>query len=456
MISPAEIAVRIPRLKCARFLYGLLFASLIANAAEMTAPNQAMSGDAVTTRHQHDVSLPATSSDTPLTMQDAIRLALTDQPMLAARQASIDAAEQQAISASQLPDPKLTAGVKDLPVDTSSAYSVRDDNFTMFTVGLIQDFPRGDKLRLKGLRKHLEADMDRFGMDNDKRAITRETALAWLDVSEAEQALALTRKMGAESGLQIKSLESAYQNGRASQADWLAAKVEAGLVNDKVADWQHRGERMRAGLSRWIGDEAQRPLVEDLSTLSPMPTLPALIAAVDQHPSVSSLKKQIEVSDADIGLAKQAYKSDFSVEGYFGYRPAYADFAGVQVTMDLPFFGANRQDRELSAALRLSDAAQDHKADLLRDLHSQVTQNYIDWHHARERAETFDSEIIPDAQRRVDAARSAYASGRGSFDAVISARRGLLDTELQRLALVVESARAQVRVQYFSAQGAIQ
>jgi cobalt-zinc-cadmium efflux system outer membrane protein len=442
----------------AQLASGLLFASAIANAAETTLPSPARSAsiEADTMRHQHDLVSSAADSGAPLTMQDVIRLALTNQPMLAARQASIDAAEQQAISAAQLPDPKLIAGVKDLPVDTSSAYSVRDDNFTMFSVGLAQDFPRADKLRLKGQRKHLEADMDRFGLANEQRVIAREAALAWLDIYEAEQALVLTRRLGAESVLQIKSLENAYQNGHASQADWLAAKVEAGLVADKEADWQHHGERMRAGLSRWIGGDARRPLADDLSAVPPPPPLPALIAAVDRHPAVSGLQKQIEVSDTDVGLAKQAYKSDFSIEGYFGYRPAYADFAGVQVTMDLPFFGANRQDRELSAALRQSDAAQDRKADLLRDLHSQVIQNYIDWHHARERAEAFDNGIIPDAQRRVAAARSAYGAGRGNFDAVISAKRSLLDTQLQRLALAVESTRAQVRVEYFAAQGALQ
>ena len=48
-------------------------------------------------------------------------------------------------------------------------------------------------------------------------------------------------------------------------------------------------------------------------------------------------------------------------------------------------------------------------------------------------------------------ARGAYQAGRGSFDTVLLARRGLLDVRLQRLALAVESARAQVRLDYWSA-----
>jgi outer membrane protein TolC len=75
----------------------------------------------------------------------------------------------------------------------------------------------------------------------------------------------------------------------------------------------------------------------------------------------------------------------------------------------------------------------------------------VDRRHYQERVDDFDASIIPDAQHRVDAARGAYQSGRGSFDAVLLARRSLLDVQLQRLALAVESARAQVRLDYWSA-----
>jgi outer membrane protein TolC len=83
-------------------------------------------------------------------------------------------------------------------------------------------------------------------------------------------------------------------------------------------------------------------------------------------------------------------------------------------------------------------------------MHARVSQHYLDWHHYRERVGEFDTAIIPNAMRRIEEARGAYQAGRGSFDAVLLARRGLLDIQLQRLALAVEAARAQVRLQYFA------
>ena len=386
-----------------------------------------------------------------LSLEEASGLSLVDQPILSGREAVINADERQAVAAAQLPDPKLSSGLKELPIDTGEAFSVRRDNFTEFTVGLSQEFPRADKRRLKGERKRLEADTERAALNNDRRALRRDAALAWLDVYEAEQGLALARQLTSEAALQVQSLEKDYGNGKASQADWQAAKVEAGLVEDKEHDWLHRSLRLRAELARWIGEAAQRPLANDLSLPAVPGTLPELLAAVDHHPVIDGLNKQIETSAADVELARQAYKPDFSVEGYLAYRPGFSDFVGIQFTIDLPFFTKNRQDPELAAAYQRSHASADRKEDLLRELHARVNQVYLDWRHFRERVDQFDTAIIPNATRRIEDARGAYAAGRGNFDVVLLARRSLLDIQLQRLALAVEAARAQVRLQYFAA-----
>src|SRR6267378_742463 len=404
-----------PRASCSLLLVFIAMASQAASLdAQLGAPHHAA-------ERTTDDARPVLSLD------EAVQLSLIDQPILTAREAVINANERQAIAAAQLPDPKLSGGLKELPVDTSEAFSVRRDNFTEFTVGLSQDLPRANKRRLKGERKRLEADTERAALDNDRRALCRDASLAWLDVYEAEQGLTLARQLTSEAALQVQSLEKDYGNGKASQADWEAAKVDASLVADKEHDWLHRSLRTRAALARWIGNDAQRPLASDLSLPAVPGTLPELMAAVDHHPVIDGLDKQIETSTTDIALARQAYKPDVSVEGYLAYRPGFSDFVGIQFTIDLPYFTKDRQDPELAAAFHRSHASEDRKQDMLRELHAQVSQNYLDWRHFGERVAQFDTTIIPNAARRIEGARSAYQAGRGSFDAVLLARRGLLD-----------------------------
>ncbi len=176
-----------------------------------------------------------------------------------------------------------------------------------------------------------------------------------------------------------------------------------------------------------------------------------MIAGADHHPVIGNLNKQIEASATEVALARQSYKPDYSVEVYYAYRRDFADFVGIQFKVGLPYFTKNRQDRGVAAALEQSRASEDRKRDLLRELRTQISQDYVDRRHYEERVAAFDESIIPDAQHRVDAARSAYQSGRGSFDAVLLARRSLLDVQLQRLAIAVEAARAQARLDYWSA-----
>jgi outer membrane protein TolC len=389
--------------------------------------------------------------DLALTMEEAARLAAVDQPLLTGREAKIQAEEQQAVAAAQLPDPKLSGGLKELPIDTPEAFSVRRDNFTEFTIGVSQEFPRANKRRLEGARKQLDADADRAALDNEQRMLRRDASIAWLDVYEAELGMKLAQRLADEAALQVQSLEKNYSNGKASQADWLAAKVDAGLAADKAHDWLHHVLRSRAGLARWIGDDAQRPIAPSLMQPGFTSTLPGLLAGADHHPVIGGLDKQIEASTTDIALARQSYKPDYSVEFYYAYRRDFADFVGIEFKVGLPYFTKDRQDRGLAAALQQSRASEDRKRDLLRELHAEVSQDYLDRRHFEERVAEFDASIIPDAQHRVEAARGAYQAGRGSFDAVLLSRRSLLDVQLQRLALAVESTRAQVRLDYWSA-----
>jgi outer membrane protein TolC len=440
-----EYNMRLPRSS----LWPQAFCSLL--VLSTATASHAASLPALPDAPHHAAERPTDDATPVLSLDEAVRLSLVNQPILSGHEAVINANERQAIAAAQLPDPKLSGGLKELPVDTNEAFSIRRDNFTEFTVGLSQDLPRRDKRRLKGERKQLDAETERAALNNDRRAIRRDASLAWLDVYEAEQGLILAQGLTAEAALQVQSLEKDYGNGKASQAEWSAAKVEAGLAQDKEHDWLHHVQRTRAGLARWIGDDAERPLAGALSLPAPPSALPELMAAVDHHPVIDGLDTQIAATATDIALARQAYKPDFSVEGYVAYRPGFSDFVGIQVSVGLPYFTKNRQDPELAAAFERSRASKDRRQDLLRELHARVSQDYLDWRHYRERVGEFDAAIIPNATRRIEDARGAYQAGRGSFDAVLSARRSLLDIQLQRLALAVEAARAQVRLQYFAA-----
>jgi len=187
-----------------------------------------------------------------------VRLAVNRQPLLEAQSAAVASAHQRAVADAQLPDPKLSFGVQDFPIDTRTAYSLRKDDFTMTTVELMQDFPRAQKRRLRGERGQREAEMTEQELEALRLSIPRDAALAWVDVWWPGRAMELARATAHDADLQAQAVEIAYRTGRATQADVLAARVDFQVVGDEVADWAQRAEQARNALSRWIGADADR------------------------------------------------------------------------------------------------------------------------------------------------------------------------------------------------------
>ncbi len=387
----------------------------------------------------------------PLGMEEAIDLALEHQPLLRAQTDAVSAARENAIAAAQLPDPKLSVGVQDLPVDTREAFSLSRDDFTMYKIGVMQDFPRAEKRRLRGERGELESEVAEQELAASRLSVRRDTALAWLEVWRAERAEELARAAARETDLQAQEVEIAYRTARATQAELLAARVDAQLAHDRIADLEQEADQARNALSRWIGaDAASRPLSADPPVSGSPPGIDELLARLRSHPLLNAAAKRSDVARSEVRLARADYKPDWSVEMYYANRPEFSDFVGVQFTMDLPIFTANRQDRGLAARLQEQDRAEQEREDLWRREEAQARQSLVNWRHLQERITRYDREILPHGAQRIEAARLAWQAGQGALGAVLDARRVDLENRMKRLDLIRDAAMNRVNLDYFA------
>ncbi|MGH8530760.1 MAG: TolC family protein [Nevskiales bacterium] len=395
----------------------------------------------------HDESAP---QGAPLTLEETAALAVTVTPALRAQAASVRAAAEDAVAAGQLPDPKLKAGVSELPVTTRDAFSLRRDSDTDIMLGIEQEIPRAAKRKLQTQRGQREAALAEVALAAESLQVQRTARLAWMDVymPMAQQRLLGEQVMEAEGELQAQDI--AYRAGRARQADLLAARVEFELLRDRVRSAQQMQAHARNQLTRWIGEAAWRPLPEQL----PGWPAPAAFALLRQrlavHPQLAVLGRETEVAQTDIALARQSYKPDWSVGLAYGYRPDFSDMLTVQVGMDLPLFTAKRQDRRLAANQARLEAVEARQEDLLRELEAQLRLNEHDWRQLQARLALYSSDILPQARARIEAARAAYAAGAGDFNSILIARRALLEVQMQQLELQVDAARHWLELDYLA------
>ncbi len=386
-----------------------------------------------------------------LTLDAARRIAVDHQPMLEAQALAIDVARQSAVAARQLPDPQLKGGVSDLTITGDHVGTLTRQNDTQFTVGIAQAFPRADKRRLRGERIDAEAGLAERQLRKDGLSIERDVGLAWLDVWKPLQALNLARASEREAQLQLDALRIAYRNGRSAQADVRAATVALELLRDQIAKLEQDGYHARGALSRWLGEAAYAPLPAGTPVFPEPPPLGAMLEALRRHPHVDVAAAEVEVAAADVALAKQAYRPDFSVEVGYGHRPAFSDYINLQVGIDLPVFTANRQDRGLAARQAELARAEALREDSWREHAAELRLNHWDWTLLGQRLSRYDDTILPEADARIEAARLAWAAGSGSLAAVLEARRAALDLRLSRLDLETDRSRHALALRYLGA-----
>lgn len=385
----------------------------------------------------------------PLTLPEAVQLALREQPGLVAGSATIRALRQEAVAEEQLPDPQLVGGVTQMPVSGDDAFSLRDDDFTALSVGLSQEFPRAAKRKLRAARVEQQATATEVALTGIEKRIRRDVGWAWLDVFGARTAATLIDDLAREGQRQRAVAGIDLAAGRGTQPDVLAAAVDLEVLADRGRAMRQRELAARASLGRWIGPAADRPLPDEPAALPEPAALDVLLAGLGEHPLLAEPAVTARMAATDLELAQVQAKPDWRVEVRYDHRLEFSDLVTFMVGVDLPMFTENRQDRRTAAAREKLQASHAQRDDALRDVTAAVTASWRNWQSGTERLRRYDDALLPESRKRVAAALAGYQSGQATLGALLDARRSLLESELMRLDLQLEVMRERLALQYF-------
>ena len=382
-----------------------------------------------------------------LEMNEAVSLALEQQPQLLAQSASVDAMRESAVAAGQLPDPKLRVGIANLPTDT---YKFSQEPMTQAIVGVSQTIPGGSKLELSTERSLREARQGEMMLAANRQRIARDSRLAWLDAYLPARSLDLVQKIREEYEQQIEWARITYTTGKLSQAEVLQLRAMLEYVKDREDAMRLNLARAQAALSRWIGKEAQRMPAGNLPS-EQTSDLAQMQSGLSAHPELRAMDSSLEVAQADVDLAREAYKPDWNVDFSYGARSRErADFVSLMVSVDLPLFTEKRQDKRLAARLAMAERTRQQLADRRAMLEAELQMAHANWRIAGERVRRFENEILPLAEQQVESVLNAYQATTQPFAKVLEARRSLLEAQLQTLQQRVALARAAAELKYFT------
>ncbi|MBC7699243.1 TolC family protein [Aquabacterium sp.] len=378
-----------------------------------------------------------------LDFDQALGLSQARSRQLAAQDHAVAAARDMAVAAGQRPDPTLTLGISNLPIDGPDRFSLGRDFMTMRSVGVMQEYTREDKRLARSRRFEREAQASEASRALALSNLQRDTAVAWLERHFQERMLALLKAQRDETRLQVEAAEAAYRGGRGAQADVFAARSALAQLDDRIEQAERLVRTAKTLLARWTGDDLNKPLGAPPDTSSvrlQQANLENELAI--GHPEVAVMARQEEVAQADADLARANQHADWSVAFMLSHRgPGYSNMASLSVSVPLQWDQANRQDRELSAKLAITDQWHAQREEAVRDHLAQVRATLQAWQSGRDRLSRYDATLMPLAAERSNATLAAYRGGGMPLASVLEARRMALDTGMERLSLEMETAR---------------
>jgi hypothetical protein len=407
-----------------------------------------------------------------LTLNKAIQVAISNDPLIKGSEFRQQALESLGVAAMQLPDPKLSVGMANLP---SNTFNFGQEPITQFRVGISQQFPRGDSRALKQ-QIFQERSEETIYQRLDRNALVELTlSQLWLEWQRAQNTIQLIeqdRNLFKELA-DIVTISYASAMGKTQQQDIIQAQVELIRLDDRLYRLQEKAEVELSKLNEWLPSNSRLKNTGNKSLPNIQPQFPPWIAPTvtyeqaykevdDQalfkhllnHPKVKQLDQRLLASDTNIQLSKQNYKPQWGFDVGYAHRDedpsgnSRPDLISVGVSLDLPLFKANRQDKQLVAAARESDIIKTEKTLLLRALSAQVNQASTKLQRLKQRQGLYQTRLLQEIHDQVEASLTSYTNDNGDFNSVVRGRITELNSRIDALNIDVDRLKSIAQLNY--------
>ena len=394
------------------------------------------------------------SAQATLSLTDAQRIAVERSRQLAAQDAAIVASKEMAAAAGQLPDPVLKLGIDNLPIDGEDRYSLTRDFMTMRRIGVMQEFTRDDKRKLKVQRFDRETERAVTEKAVAVAALQKDTAIAWLERYYLERMRVVVAAQAAETNLEIEAAEGAYRAGRGTQVDLFTARASRIALDDRLSELDRRIRDARTALARWVGAAAEAPLAGKSDFTKVGLTSHTLDQEIERHPEIALLARQVAMAETEAQIAKANKQADWSLELAYQQRgPAFSNMVSVGVSIPLQWDQKNRQNRDLASKLALTERAKAQQEELVRAHIAEIRAMLNAWENGHERIARYQRELVPLAQDRTQAALAAYRGAKGDLNSVLAARRNEIEVRTQTLQIEMDTARIWAQLNFLVPDG---
>lgn len=386
-----------------------------------------------------------------LSLQQAVSRAQADDPWLVANRHRQQAIESMAIASAVMPEPKVSVAMNNLALDS---FDFNQEAMTQLKFGISQTLPRGDSLAINKQQLKQSAGQYPFLRQDRKAKVAIIVGKLWFDIYKAQQSIHLIEQNRALFEQLADVAQASYSSaiGKTRQQDIVRAQLELARLDDKLTALEQKRLVHRQSLGEWVGVALTESLPDKMPRIKPkglsMPNF-------EFHPAVQALNQQVKAGSFGIDLAKQQYRPQWTLNASYGYRgdaPSgmdRADLFSVGVSLDVPLFSEQKQDKQVAAAVSRKEAVKTEKLLLLRQFQSRYQVSKVQYQQLGKRELFYQEKLLPQSSEQAEAALTAYTNDDGDFAEVVRARIDQLNAQIELLDITVERQKAALSLNYF-------
>ncbi|WP_443088681.1 TolC family protein [Vibrio sp. Makdt] len=405
--------------------------------------------------HAGSNATPQTIAASTQQLNALIEAALANDTSRSQYAAQSQAMRETGVASSTLMDPKLKVGFGGLPVDS---FKFDEDPMTNISVGLMQQFERGATLDLNQRKANQQADGMAYQVQVREREVANSITQLWLELGYLQYAETLIESNQRLMVEMEQYIQTNYSIGKSEAQDLLNTQLQVNKLDEKLQSNQQMQNRAVAQLSEWLGSEWLNHRSIDSNQAGyqlDWPRLNTLLeqqtsntqyySLLNQHPMAQMADANISANRTQVEVAEQSYTPQFGVEVMYAYRqsdnmkgePA-SDLLSAYLTMDIPLFTDNRQDKNVAAAQYQVGAAQYQKDTLLAQMNAQVNALMTDRMNLIERIQRYQERLLPQSKARIEAIERGYQNNTAQFGDVITASTDELALQMELARLITD------------------
>ncbi len=380
-----------------------------------------------------------------ITLRQALRLTLLQDPELAAANLDIRVAEARTLQAGVIPNPTFSVEEEDF----AGTKVYHGTNEAQTTVTLSQLIELGGKRTARVRAARLGSALARWDYESRRLDVLAQTAQAFVAALAAQERIPLVeadRQLAADS---LPAIDQRITAGAASPVERRRAEILVANFDVELRQARRDLAQARSRLAaQWGAVDARfSSVVGDLARRADFPALSTFAARLDAHPALARFQTEVEHRRASLALARTVAVPDVTLAPAYRHHndPPAAEVAVVTAQVTLPLFDRN-QGNIRAARLELAKAAPQREAVVLR-LRTELQDAYTAVQAAREEIETLETRILPAARDTFGLIEQGYTAGKFSYLEVLDARRTLTTGRQQLLNARATLASAAARLE---------